>query len=272
MAALIGSLVSLCVGTSFAKTLFAQVGAQGTSALRLGFASLILVLLWRPWRRSWGVADVWPLLQFGVCLGAMNLLFYSALQTIPFGLALAIEFTGPLAVALWSSQRWLDALWAVLVALGLALVLPWPGASDVLDTTGLVYAAGASLCWALYIVFGKRVAARYGGLAAPMGLLIAACVVVPVGVFSAGAALWSGPLLLAGLGMAAVSSALPYTLEMYALKHLPRQTFSILLSLEPVIGALAGWLLLQELLSPTQIAAMGLILLASMGSAFMARE
>lgn len=265
--ALLGSLLCLCVGTSFAKHLFPLVGATGTSTYRLGFAMLLLMAFWRPWRRRWHASDVRPLLQFGLSLGVMNLLFYSALQTIPFGLALAIEFTGPLAVALWSSRRALDIVWVALVTVGLGLILPWPGSTQALDPLGLAYAIGASVCWALYIVFGKRVAAAYGGFATPMGVLVAALVVAPVGMYTAGAALLNPTLLLAGLGVAFVSSALPYTLEMYALKHLPRQTFSILLSMEPIIGALAGWLLLSETLTAVQIGAMVLIIVASIGSA-----
>ena len=124
VAALMGSLVSLSVGTSFAKHLFPAIGAEGTTAYRILFAMLLLMALWRPWRRRWTLQDIGPLALYGVTLGAMNLLFYTSLKTIPFGLAIAIEFTGPLAVALWTSRRATDLLWVALAAAGLALILP----------------------------------------------------------------------------------------------------------------------------------------------------
>jgi len=270
--ALMGSLVALCAGTSFAKSLFPLIGAEGTTALRLVFSTALLMLFLRPWRRTWVRADLLPLAQYGVPMGVMNLLFYCALKTVPFGLAVAIEFTGPLAVALWSSRKPLDYLWVVLAIAGLGLILPWPGSTDALDPLGIGFALGAGCCWALYIVFGQRVAARYGAMATPMGMLIAAMVVAPVGLTVAGGALFDSHLLLTGLVVALVSSAVPYSLEMFALQHLPQHTFSVLLSLEPAVGALAGWLVLSEQLSGQQLLAMGLIMAASMGCASNAKR
>ncbi len=265
-----GSLVSLCVGTSFAKSLFPAVGAEGTTVYRLVFSTLILMAFWRPWRRRWQWADALPLGLYGVTLGVMNLLFYSAIKTIPFGLAIAIEFTGPLAVALWTSQKASDLLWVALAILGLGLILPLPGTGAALDPVGIALALAAGVCWALYIVFGQRVAQRYGAFATPMGMLAAALVVTPIGLVQAGSALLDTQWLAAGLGVALLSSAIPYTLEMYALKHLPKHTFSILLSLEPAVGAIAGWLVLGEQLSMQQKLAMLCIMAASMGSAWSA--
>lgn len=270
VAALLGSLVSLCVGTSFAKTLFPQMGATGISAYRIGLAALLLVVVLRPWRRRWQARDLPPLALYGVTLGTMNLLFYLAIGRIPLGLAIAIEFTGPLAVALWSSHRALDLLWVALAAAGLALLLPWQGlqAAGALDPMGMALALAAGGCWALYIVVGQHVARRYGSAATPMGMVAAALVVVPVGLASSGAALFRLEWLWPGLVVAALSSALPYALEMYALKHLPKRSFSILLSLEPAVGAVAGWLMLAEALSVSQGLAIGLVMAASVGSAW----
>ncbi|MFM8863730.1 MAG: EamA family transporter [Limnohabitans sp.] len=267
-----GSLVSLSVGTSFAKHLFPAIGAEGTTAYRILFAMLLLMALWRPWRRRWTLQDIGPLALYGVTLGAMNLLFYTSLKTIPFGLAIAIEFTGPLAVALWTSRRATDLLWVALAAAGLALILPWQGldAPGALDPAGMGFALAAGVCWALYIVFGQQVAHRYGGLATPMGMLAAAVLVLPIGVAQAGAALLDTRWLLAGLAVAVLSSAIPYTLEMYVLRHLPKRTFSILLSLEPAVGAVAGWIVLAERLSLQQMLAMAFIMTASMGAAWSA--
>ena len=274
VAALLGSLVSLCVGTSFAKTLFPLMGATGISAYRIGLAALLLVLVLQPWRRRWLWTDLQPLALYGVTLGTMNLLFYLSIDRIPLGLAIAIEFTGPLAVALWNSHRRLDLVWVALAATGLALILPLQGlqAANALDPLGIAYALAAAVCWALYIVFGQRVAHRYGREATPMGMLIATAVVLPVALAQSGTGLLRLEWLWPGLVVAALSSALPYALEMYALKHLPKRNFSILLSLEPAVGALAGWIILAEALSAQQWLAIALVMAASMGSAWSIRS
>lgn len=270
MLALLGSLVSLSIGTSFAKSLFPALGAEGTTAYRLVFAMLMLMAVFRPWRRKWVWADALPLGLYGVTLGVMNLLFYSAIKTIPFGVAIAIEFTGPLAVAVWTSKKTSDWLWVALAILGLGLLLPLPGTDAALDPLGMGLALAAGICWALYIVFGQRVAMRYGGMATPLGMLAAALVVAPIGVFHAGSALFDPQWLMAGLAVALLSSAIPYALEMFALNHLPKNTFSILLSLEPAVGALAGWLVLSEGLTPFQGLAIAMVMAASMGTAWSA--
>ena len=272
------SLVTLCAGTSLAKGLFPFVGAEGTTTYRLVFSTLLLMAFWRPWRRAWTWADAPILVVFGATLGLMNLLFYNAIKTVPFGLAIAVEFTGPLAVALWSSKKPLDFVWIVLAVAGMGLILPLGNASGAdmqaaaIDPVGIAFALGAGACWAVYIVVGQRVADRIGAFATPMGMLVAALLVTPVGISVAGSSLLNPEWMLAGLGIALLSSAIPYSLEMYSLKHLPKQTFSILLSLEPAVGALAGWLVLSEQLSTQQLGAIGLIMTASMGSAMTAGQ
>ena len=272
------SLITLCAGTSLAKGLFPYVGAEGTTTYRLVFSTLLLMAFWRPWRRAWTWADAPILVLFGATLGVMNLLFYSAIKTVPFGLAIAVEFTGPLAVALWSSKKPLDFVWIVLAVAGMGLILPLGNASGTdmqaaaIDPVGIAFALGAGACWAVYIVVGQRVADRIGAFATPMGMLVAALLVTPVGISVAGSSLLNPEWMLAGLGIALLSSAIPYSLEMYSLKHLPKQTFSILLSLEPAVGALAGWLVLSEQLSTQQLGAIGLIMAASMGSAMTAGQ
>jgi inner membrane transporter RhtA len=278
VAALMGSLITLCAGTSLAKGLFPFVGAEGTTTYRLVFSTLLLMAFWRPWRRAWTWADAPLLVLFGATLGIMNLLFYNALKTVPFGLAIAVEFTGPLAVALWSSKKPLDFVWIVLAVAGMGLILPLGNTlgenlqADAIDPLGIAYALGAGACWAVYIVIGQRVADRIGAFATPMGMLVAALVVTPVGISVAGTSLLNPEWMLAGLGIALLSSAIPYSLEMYSLKHLPKQTFSILLSLEPAVGALAGWLVLSEQLSTQQLCAIGLIMAASVGCAMTAGQ
>ncbi|MCO4090212.1 MAG: DMT family transporter [Limnohabitans sp.] len=272
--ALLGSLISLAVGTSFAKSLFPALGAEGTTAYRIVFAMLMLMTVFRPWRRKWVWADALPLGLYGVTLGVMNLLFYSAIKTIPFGVAIAIEFTGPLALAVWTSKKTSDWLWVSLAIAGLALLLPLPGgeANSALDPMGMFFAFTAGICWALYIVFGQRVALRYGSMATPMGMLAAAIMVTPIGFYHAGTAMLDPQWLVAGLAVALLSSAIPYALEMFSLHHLSKNTFSILLSLEPAVGALAGWLVLAEHLSLTQGLAIVLVMVASMGTAWSAGQ
>ena len=272
MLALLSSLVSLAIGTSFAKSLFPALGPEGTTAYRLVFATVMLMAVFRPWRRRWVWADALPLGLYGVTLGIMNLLFYSAIKTIPFGVAIAIEFTGPLAVAVWTSKKASDWLWVAMAALGLGLLLPLPGAdaAAALDPRGMAFALAAGVCWALYIVFGQRVAKLYGSMATPLGMLAAALVVAPIGMAHAGSTLLDPQWLVAGLAVALLSSAVPYALEMFALKHLPKNTFSILLSLEPAVGALAGWLVLAENLTLFQGLAIAMVMAASMGTAWSA--
>jgi len=264
---------SIQVGASLAKRLFPVVGAQGTTALRLFFASLILLAVWRPWRKRLTRAEVRPILIYGAALGVMNLTFYLALERIPLGIAVAIEFTGPLAVALLSTRKAVDFIWALLAVAGVVMILPLTGSAAALDWMGVGWALVAGLCWALYILFGQKAgAAVHGGTATTLGMLTAALLVVPFGVAKAGTALLDVSLLPFVLGIAVLSSALPYSLEMVALKEIPTRTFGILMSLEPALGALAGLLFLGERLSVVQGLAIGFIVLASAGSALSSKQ
>ena len=270
--AVLGSVSALGVGTSLAKQLFPLIGAQGTSALRVGFAALILICIWRPWRWSLNRQQAVSLLVFGMALGGMNLMFYMALRDIPFGLAVAIEFSGPLAVAIYYSRRAVDFVWLALAVLGLALILPLGniGGGETglhLSPVGIACAIGAAVCWAAYIVLGRRLNHIPSGQAVSLGLLCAALVVVPFGVAEAGVKLLTPSILLFGLMVAAISSALPYSLEMLALRRLPPATFGIALATEPAIAALMGMLLLSENLTLTQWVAIACIMAAAMGSA-----
>ncbi|WCT25247.1 EamA family transporter [Acidovorax temperans] len=271
--AVLGSVTALGVGTSWAKqALFPVVGAQGTTAVRVGLSALLMLMLWRPWRWRLSRADAQAVVLYGAALGAMNLMFYLSLQTLPFGLAVAIEFAGPLAVAIWSSRRAVDFIWVALAIVGLALLLPLGLSGSTLNPQGVLYAVGAAVFWALYIVFGKRAGHLHAGQSVSLGLLVAALVVVPVGVAHAGAALLSPSVLLVGVAVAAISSALPISLEMMALKRLPKEAFGIMISMEPAIAALLALALLGERLDTVQWLAIGCIVAASMGSAATARR
>jgi inner membrane transporter RhtA len=260
------AMVSFQVGATFAKQLIPVVGAPGTTALRLGLSALLLVLIQRPWR-SMPARSAWPaVLAYGVSLGAMNSVFYLALSRIPLGIAVAIEFVGPLAVAVWASRRGIDYLWVGLAAIGLSLLLPITDSGAALDPIGVLYALAAGVGWALYIVFGQKAGQAQGPSAATWGLIVAALLTVPVGFADAGAGLFDPSILPFGLGVAIFSSALPYTLEMIALRRLSTKVFGTLMSFEPAIAAIAGVVLLHERLTITQWTAIGAIILASAGA------
>ena len=260
-------MVSFQAGASIAKGLFAAVGAQGAAALRLAFGTLMLVAVFRPWRTRPSPAAWRPIIVYGVALGVMNLLFYTALATVPLGLAVALEFTGPLAVAMMASKRPIDFLWIALAVAGLALILRPTGASaGGLDPIGVACALGAGVCWALYIIFGQKAGGEHGMQTTALGMVIAAVIVIPIGAAHAGAALLSPPVLMTGAMVGLLGTALPYALEMIALTRLPTRTFGTLMSLEPAVGALAGLVMLRQVLSLTQWLAIAAVVVASVGA------
>lgn len=270
--AVLGSVTALGIGTSFAKQLFPVVGSLGTTALRVGFSALILLAIWRPWRWLLSRTDAVSIIRYGIAVGLMNLLFYMSLRTIPFGLAVAIEFSGPLTVAMWSSRKRIDFVWLALAIAGLALLLPLGEGAEALDPEGVAYALAAAVFWGAYIVYGKRVGHLHSGHSVALGLSVAAIVVVPFGVWQAGTALLDPGILLFGLGVAAVSSALPISLEMVALKRLPKEAFGIMISMEPAVAALLGLALLGEHLTVLQWVAIVCTMLAAAGSSVTAQR
>ncbi|NDY90048.1 EamA family transporter [Ideonella livida] len=270
--ALLASVTLLGLGTSWAKlALFPLAGALGTTTLRVGFSALLMLLWWRPWRWPLHRRDRLHLLGYGAALGGMNLFFYLSLQRIPFGVAVAIEFAGPLTVALWQSRRPLDLAWVALAVTGLALLLPLGLDTQALDLTGVLHALIAAIFWALYILLGKRVAHLHAGHSVSLGLSVAALVALPTGWEAAASALVQPGTWAVALGVAALSSAAPISLEMVALKRLPAQAFGIMISMEPAVAALLAMALLQEHLSLLQWAAIALIMSASAGAALSAQ-
>jgi inner membrane transporter RhtA len=263
---LLGAMVSLCAGTSLAKSLFPLVGAQGTSAYRVGFSALVLCLIWRPWRTPLNRKDLMAVVFYGAVMGAMNLCFYMAIRTIPLGLAIAIEFTGPLSLALLHARRLSHFAWIGLAVLGLALLLPLGDSSLNLDPVGVAFAAAAAVFWALYIVAGQRTGHLHGGQSVALGMLTAALIIAPFGIVAAGARLLDPTAIGLGLVVALVSSALPYSLEMVAMRGISKRSFGVMLSLEPAVGAMAGLLLLGEQLVARQWLAIALVIAASVGT------
>ena len=264
---LIIAMSSIQGGAALAKGIFPVVGAEGVSALRLSLGAIILCLVMRPWRVPFNRSGVLSLLGYGASLGVMNLLFYMSLKTVPLGIAVALEFTGPLVLAMISSRRLIDFVWIALAVIGLALLLPVNPANADLDPLGAALALGAGVCWALYILFGQRAGAEHGSHTVALGTVVAAVIVFPIGVFSAGSAMFHFALLPVAIGVAILSTALPYSLEMFALTRLPARTFSTLMSMEPAIAAMSGLFFLQEKLSSSQWVAIGSIIVAAIGVA-----
>lgn len=267
------AMSSIQSGASLAKSLFPLVGAPGVTALRLALGTLILVAIFKPWRLRFTREQRLPLLLYGLALGGMNYLFYLSIQRIPLGIAVALEFTGPLAVALFGSRRPVDFLWVALAVAGLWFLLPLnQSAATHLDLTGAGLAIGAGACWAVYIISGQRAGEEHGPATVAMGSLIAAVIFVPIGVIQAGDALWHWSLLPLGLGIAILSTALPYSLEMIALTRLPTRTFGTLMSMEPALAALSGMIFLGETLTFGQTMALAAIITASVGSTLTLRR
>lgn len=267
---LVTLLIGMCsiqYGATLSRALFPILGATGATFWRLTLAAILLGLISRPWKTHLSRAQLKGVLFYGCALGIMNLTFYFAIERIPLGVAVALEFTGPLAVAIYNSRRIVDFIWATLAAIGLYLLLPLTNTST-LDPIGVAMALTAGFCWALYIIFGQRTSQNLpGGLAATWGMIFAAMVVFPVGVVKLGLDLWQPQLAIMAILVSVFSSALPYSLEMIALKRLKAHTFSILMSLEPAIATLMGLIFLGEYLGTIEIIAIACIMLASLGSA-----
>lgn len=269
---LIVSMLSIQSGASLAKSLFPLIGAPGVTALRLALGTLILVVIFKPWRLRFAKEQRLPLLLYGLSLGAMNYMFYLSIQRIPLGIAVALEFTGPLAVALFASRRAVDFIWVILAVLGLWFLLPLGQDVAHVDLTGALLALGAGAGWAIYILSGQRAGAEHGPATVAMGSLIAAVIFVPLGVLQSVDVSWHWSILPIGLAIAVLSTALPYSLEMLALTRLPTRTFGTLMSLEPGLAAISGMIFLGETLTGTQTLALAAIIAASMGSTLTMRR
>ncbi|AXG98594.1 DMT family transporter [Deinococcus wulumuqiensis] len=271
--ALLLAMLSIQGGAAFAKSLFPALGPGGTTALRVTLAAALLLLAFRPNLRALTRADWQAIVPYGVALGLMNLSFYFALQRLPLGLAVTLEFVGPLLLSLFLSRRVTDVGWVLLAAVGIALIAPVGESAGHLDLPGAGLALLAGAFWVAYILAGGAVGRRVPGVTGVVaGMLVAALVALPFGVAQAGSGLLRPDLLLAGLAVALFSSALPYSLEMAALRAIPPRVFGVLMSMEPAIAALSGWLLLHEALSLRQWLALLCVAVASAGISLTARR
>ncbi|MBG60408.1 MAG: EamA family transporter [Halobacteriovoraceae bacterium] len=263
------AMASIQYGASVAKNLFPIAGVAGASTLRLMVAAVALCAIFKPWKSVFSSGAKKDLFFYGASLGLMNLSFYFALAKIPLGIAVALEFTGPLAVAVLGGTRKLDFLWAVLAGIGIFLLLPMEGAETKLDPLGVFLALVAGLFWALYIVFGKRLGSQVKGpIAASAGMAIAAIIVAPWGLVLNASEMINLEALPMGIFVGLFSSAIPYSLEMSALKRIPSQTFSVLMSLEPAFASVIGLVFLGESLTNIQWLAIICVIVASQGSSF----
>ena len=265
-AAAVGLVVVACVspqiGAAFAVTLFDELGPAGAAFLRLTFAAIILLAIWRP--RLAG--DLRLPAAFGLALGLMNWTFYEALDRIPLAIAVTIEFTGPLLVAVIGSRRPLDGAWIALAAAGILLLVNPGGGS--LDPVGVGFALIAAVCWMSYIYLSKRTGAAFpGGSGLAIAMAVGALVVLPAGVIQADGALMQPHLLGSALVVALLSSVLPYSLELEALRRLPEAVFGVLMSLDPAVAALVGFLALGQALDGREVLGIAMVVVASAGAA-----
>ncbi|KJK44422.1 transporter [Lentzea aerocolonigenes] len=261
-------IVSVQVGAAVAKQLFTVAGAAGTVTLRLVVAALVLVVIWRPSLRL-DRRTLLVVVTYGVVLAGMNLCFYAALARIPLGAAVTIEFLGPLAVSVFGSRRWLDGLWVLLAGTGVVLLTRVQGG---LALSGVLFALAAGALWAAYILVTAKLGSQTSdGKGLALAMVVGAVIALPFGVSSAGTAMLDPVVLAAGFAVALMSSVIPYSLELEALRRMPPRVFGILMSMEPAVAALAGLLLLGEELKPAQWVAVCCVVIASVGATRSAR-
>lgn len=268
-AMVLGAAFSVQFGAALAATLFDDLGAAGTSTLRVGLAAVILVAAWRPGVRGLSREDLGVVAVLGLALGVMNYAFYEALVRVPLGVAVTIEFVGPLGVAVALSRRRLDLLWVLLAGAGI-LLLADPGGGSV-SAAGLALVLLAAAMWAIYILAAHRAGRQFtGGRGLALAMVVASLVPLGPGIAEAGADLLAPHLLGLGAAVALLSSVIPYSLETEALRRIPRNVFGVLMSLEPALAAFAGFVVLDQELALRQVLAIGLVIAASAGATRMA--
>jgi inner membrane transporter RhtA len=260
------AVLSVQVGAGLAKNLFAQLPPSAVVFLRIATGAIILVAVVRPKVRGLTRRDLAVAIGFGVSLGLMNLSFYEALARLPIGIAVAIEFIGPLTLAVASSRRRLDLVWVVLAATGVILLAPWSQSGGA-SWAGIGFAALAGVLWAAYIVLSAATGARFPGASGlSFAMIVSTILVTPIGVVSGGSGLLDPEILLLGAGVGLLSSVIPYSLELEALRRMPKQVFGILMSLEPAVAALVGLFVLGEVLQVHEWTAIGCVVVASIGA------
>ncbi len=269
---LVLSMISIQLGLSLSKNVFDVLGVQGIATARILGAALIMSWLLRIWRVRLDWASGRYLFCYGASLAGMIILFYYAMARIPQGIAVAIEFLGPLTVTVLYSRQIKDLMWVGIAMTGLLLVTPLTSPVDDLDAVGLLWAFGAAICWGVYIVSGKSAGKHYGMQTPALGMVIAALISIPFGAEEFFSANLTPGVVGIALLIAIISGVIPFTLEMVALRQLPVKTFATLLSFEPVVGMMSGWMILHETLAMEQILAVLLIVIACAGAACTEQE
>lgn len=269
---LLGAILSVQVGAAFAKGLFPVLGSEGTTMLRLAIGALMLAAVLRPWKVLPSRKTLPWLAAYGVTVAMMNLLFYAALERIPLGICVALEFTGPLFVATLGSRRLLDIVWVALAIAGIVLLSPFADVSVGLDPLGVLLALAAGGCWGLYIILAQKAGAELGARTSAYGMAIAALVALPFGFSAAAPHLTDPHIMAAAVVVGLFSSALPFWLEMMVLARMPAKVYGMIVCLEPAGGALTGFLFLHEKLSLLQGAGIAAVIAAAFGAAVTARR
>jgi inner membrane transporter RhtA len=263
------AIISVQIGAATARTLFADAGPAGVVFLRLLFGATALALLGRPELRSRSRRELLLLAAFAATLASMNLSFYGAIDRIPLGIAVTLEFVGPLAVAIAGSRRLLDVVWVVAAGVGVVLLA---GGAGVVRPLGVGLALTAGGLWATYILLGARLGRVYPGASGLAGaMLLAACLVSPLGIVTAGHRLFSAHVIVLGAAIGVLSSAIPWSLELEALRRMPTQLFGVLMSLEPAAAAVAGFAVLGQHLRGVDVVAIALVIVASAGASWSSR-
>ena len=261
-------MASFQIGAAIAKGMFPAIGPQGAATLRLGLGALLLLAIMRPWRNWPRPAPLLPLFGLGFAMATTIVMFYLAIERLPLGAAIALQFLGPLVVAVLGSRRATDLFWVALAAAGVwALVGPSTGGAA-LDPVGVLWALGAATGWGSYILLGRAASSAFGASTAALALSLAALLIMPFGVWDAGPSLLSPAVVPIALLMALFSSAIPFTLEFYALPRMPARTFAVLMSLEPAFGVLSGLVLLGETLAARQATGVAMVIIAAAGAAW----
>jgi inner membrane transporter RhtA len=266
------AIVAFEAGAAFTKGLFPSLGALGAATVRLFFGTAFLWAIWRPWRGALTRRQGLHILAYGASLGGMSLFFYLALARLPLGLTLSLEMTGPLTLALISSRRLLDIVWIAVATTGLLLLLPHSESVQALDSHGVLFAVLAGTCWALYIVAGQKAGSSLPqGRAIALSMAVSTLMVAPFGLLHAGTALFDRSILPIALLAGLFSTAIPYSLDLFAMSRIPARLFGLLMSLAPVVGALVGFFMLDERLTPLQWSAILCIVAATGGSSLSER-
>lgn len=266
------AMMSFQLGAALAKGLFPAIGPEGAATLRLGLGALMLLAIARPWRNWPRYAPILPMLGLGLSMASVILFFYLAIDRLPLGIVISIQFLGPLAIAVAGSRRASHLLWAVLAAVGIACLVGDGGFTLDLDPIGIAWALAAATGWASYILCGRAASSAFGSSTAALSVSLAALLILPVGIGHAGLSLVDPAILPLALLVALFSTAIPFSLELFAMPRIPARSFAVFTSLEPAFGVLSGLFILNEALSTAQIVGVGIVICAAAGAAWSSTE